>query len=43
MTHVTYRLQRPLALDVALDITGFTVLLGLSGAGKRPCSKRLPG
>ncbi|HXR24456.1 MAG TPA: ABC transporter ATP-binding protein, partial [Candidatus Binataceae bacterium] len=43
MTHVAYRLQRPLALDVALDITGFTVLLGLSGAGKTTLLKALAG
>jgi ABC-type Fe3+/spermidine/putrescine transport system ATPase subunit len=35
--------QSPVALAVALDVTGFTVMLGLSGAGKTTLLKALAG
>jgi len=40
---VEYRLPHPISLDIALDIAGFTVLLGLSGAGKTSLLKAIAG
>jgi ABC-type Fe3+/spermidine/putrescine transport system ATPase subunit len=34
MMRVAYKVERPITLNVALDIEGLTVMLGLSGAGK---------
>lgn len=40
---IAYRLTRPLALDVTLDIRGLTVLLGASGAGKTSLLRAIAG
>ncbi len=41
--HLHYSLQEPLALDVALELSGFTVLFGLSGSGKTSLLKAIAG
>jgi ABC-type Fe3+/spermidine/putrescine transport system ATPase subunit len=43
MMRVEYRIKQPLALDIELEIEGFTVLLGSSGAGKTTLLKALAG
>jgi ABC-type Fe3+/spermidine/putrescine transport system ATPase subunit len=43
MIRVEYRIQRPIALEAALEIEGFTVLLGVSGAGKTTLLRALAG
>ena len=40
---VDYRIEKPLAIEAALEVTGFTVLLGSSGAGKITLLKALAG
>lgn len=37
------RMQKPLALDVTLDLDGFTALLGASGSGKTSLLKAIAG
>ena len=43
MMRVNYRLAQPIALDITLEIIGFTVLLGSSGAGKTTLLKAVAG
>ena len=38
-----YRLREPLALDIALELNGFTVLFGRSGSGKTSLLKAIAG
>ncbi len=38
-----YRLQHPVALDIALELRGFTVLFGRSGSGKTSLLKAIAG
>ncbi|MHB1532795.1 ABC transporter ATP-binding protein [Acidithiobacillus sp.] len=40
---IHYRLERPVAMDVHLQVEGFTVLLGLSGEGKSTLLKAIAG
>ncbi len=40
---IDYRLERPIALDVRLEVHGFTVLLGLSGEGKSTLLRAIAG
>ncbi len=40
---IHYRLERPVAMDVHLQVEGFTVLLGLSGEGKSILLKAIAG
>ncbi|APZ42262.1 ABC transporter ATP-binding protein [Acidihalobacter ferrooxydans] len=41
--HLRYHTERPVALDIDLDVEGFTALLGLSGAGKSTLLKAIAG
>lgn len=43
MIRVQYLIRRPINLDIALDIHGLTVVLGLSGAGKTTLLKAIAG
>ncbi|MGH7839187.1 MAG: ATP-binding cassette domain-containing protein, partial [Candidatus Binataceae bacterium] len=40
---VAYRIEKPIALEAALEVEGFTVLLGSSGAGKTTLLKAIAG
>ncbi|WP_227485233.1 MULTISPECIES: ABC transporter ATP-binding protein [unclassified Acidithiobacillus] len=41
--HIRCRMQQPLALDISLQVRGFTVLLGVSGVGKSSLLKAIAG
>lgn len=43
MIHLDYHIEYPVALDVSLDVAGFSVLLGPSGAGKSTLLKAVAG
>lgn len=43
MIRIDYRVPRPIALDISLDIEGFCVLLGRSGEGKSTLLKAVAG
>ncbi|MDA8177637.1 MULTISPECIES: ABC transporter ATP-binding protein [Acidithiobacillus] len=41
--HIHCQMQQPLALDISLQVQGFTVLLGVSGVGKSSLLKAVAG
>ncbi|MBU2759157.1 ABC transporter ATP-binding protein [Acidithiobacillus sp. RW2] len=41
--HIRCRMVQPLALDISLQVRGFTVLLGVSGVGKSTLLKAIAG
>ncbi|MGC9129042.1 MAG: amino acid ABC transporter ATP-binding protein [Acidithiobacillus sp.] len=43
MVDIHYRLTQPIALEISLRVEGFTVLLGLSGAGKSSLLRAIAG
>jgi ABC-type Fe3+/spermidine/putrescine transport system ATPase subunit len=43
MMRVVYRIDRPIAITAQLEIEGFTVLLGVSGAGKTTFLRAIAG
>jgi ABC-type Fe3+/spermidine/putrescine transport system ATPase subunit len=43
MMRVAYRIDRPIAIAAELDVEGFTVLLGVSGAGKTTVLRAIAG
>jgi molybdate/tungstate transport system ATP-binding protein len=43
MVDISYRLAEPIALQISLQVEGFTVLLGLSGSGKSTLLRAIAG